>query len=231
MFSSLLIAFTFGNNLLVRLWTQLVRRLKAHPIRVVNTKLLLRKTRLTFQFEYQRENHLGHCVYYCLSCSKDLSHIFSHKGTKVRFAIALWIISPRFAIKRCMTDTWLLSGGHVRGFSEVAQSHKWTFKLHASFKEGLVRVQGSRLYAFYNWSLLFETIFLQINNLLTSKDTREVTVVVKGVAITKYPIYRELQVFDFDRFGKTASLAEGLMNESEPLKPVHVNFFIYFSLS
>ena len=38
-------------------------------------------------------------------------------------------------------------------------------------------------------------------------------------------------MFDFDRFGKTASLAEGLMNESEPLKPVHVNFFIYFSLS
>ena len=60
---------------------------------------------------------------------------------------------------------------------------------------------------------------MQINNLLTSKDTREVTVVVKGVAITKYPIYRELQVFDFDRSGKTASLAEGLINESETLKP------------
>ena len=68
---------------------------------------------------------------------------------------------------------------------------------------------------------------MQINNLLTSKDTREVTVVVKGVAITKYPIYRELQVFDFDRFGKTASLVEGLMNESETLKPVHVNFFFF----
>ena len=38
-------------------------------------------------------------------------------------------------------------------------------------------------------------------------------------------------MFDFDRSGKTASLAEGLINESETLKPVHVNFFISFSLS
>ena len=69
---------------------------------------------------------------------------------------------------------------------------------------------------------------MQINNLLTSKDIREVTVVVKGVAITKYPIYRELQVFDFDRSGKTASLAEGLINESETLKPVQVSFLFLF---
>ena len=48
-----------------------------------------------------------------------------------------------------MTDTRLFSGSYVRGFSEVAQSHKWTFKLHASLEEALVRVMGSRLYAFY----------------------------------------------------------------------------------
>ena len=35
-------------------------------------------------------------------------------------------------------------------------------------------------------------------------------------------------MFDFDRSGKTASLAEGLMNESETLKPVHVSFLFLF---
>ena len=73
-----------------------------------------------------------------------------------------------------MTDTWLFSGSHVRGFCEVAQSHKWTLKLNVSLKEALVRVLGSRLYNFYTWSLLFETIFLQISNLFTSKDIRDV---------------------------------------------------------
>ena len=83
-------------------------------------------------------------------------------------------INSWFAIKKCVTDTWSFSGSHVRGFSEVAQSHKWTFKLHASLEEALVRVMGSRLYAFYTWSLLFETIFLQIEKLLTSKDSTDV---------------------------------------------------------
>ena len=41
------------------------------------------------------------------------------------------------------------------------------------------------------------------------------TVVIGGVKITKYPVYREPQVFDFDRSGETASLAEGLIIESE----------------
>ena len=35
-------------------------------------------------------------------------------------------------------------------------------------------------------------------------------------------------MFDFDRSGKTASLAEGLINESETLKPVHVSFLFLF---
>ena len=56
--------------------------------------------------------------------------------------------------------------------------------------------------------------FLQIKNLLTSKDTS--VVVIKDVAITKYPVYRELQVFDFYLSGETLcgrSLAFSLTRE------------------